>query len=140
MPLLSEVRRAVIEIRAKKGYVIMPEYECYQTAGSFFMNPIITSDRFRGIKDNVHGCADPWYWELANGDVKVSAACLLQSAGFSKGYRKGEVGISPKHSLSIVNFGNALAQEVVALATDIKTHVKEKFDVALEEEVQFIGF
>ncbi len=139
-PSLLEVRSAVIEIRAKKGYVIMPEYECYKTAGSFFLNPVITGEQFRKIKDTVHGCADPWYWELPNGNVKVSAACLLQSAGFSKGYRTGEVGISPKHSLSIVNFGNAKAQEIVALANEIKARVKEKFNVALEEEVQFIGF
>lgn len=137
---LSAVRRAVIEIRAKKGYVIMPEYECYKTAGSFFMNPIVSRSEFEKLRNLVRGCADPWYWPLENGRVKVSAACLLQSAGFSKGYHRGNVGISPKHALSIVNFGGATARDVVALAQSIKESVQKKFGIALEEEVQFIGF
>lgn len=140
LPSLAEVRRAVIEIRAKKGYVIMPEYECYKTAGSFFMNPIIAPEQFQKLQTVISGCADPWYWRLENGAVKVSAACLLQNAGFSKGYRRGDVGISPKHALSLVNFGNATAREVVAFADEIKARVQEKFNIKLEEEVQFIGF
>lgn len=139
-PTLVEVRRAVIEIRAKKGYVIMPEYESYKTAGSFFMNPIVPCEQFETLQSMVHGCPEPWYWPLSDGRVKVSAACLLQSAGFSKGYRKGKVGISPKHALSIVNFGNASARDVVEFADQIKKAVHDKFEIVLEEEVQFVGF
>ncbi|MBI4135712.1 UDP-N-acetylmuramate dehydrogenase [Candidatus Uhrbacteria bacterium] len=139
-PMLSEVRRAVIEIRARKGYVIMPEYECYKTAGSFFMNPIISDTEFQALRPKIKECPSPWYWELDDGRIKVSAACLLQSAGFSKGYRKGNVGISPKHSLSIVNFGGASAVDVVGLAEDIKKSVQEKFGINLKEEVQLVGF
>lgn len=139
-PSLAEVRRAVVEIRAKKGYVIMPEYECYKTAGSFFMNPTIAQEQFQKLLPMIRGCSDPWYWPLPNGKVKISAACLLQSAGFSRGYRHGNVGISPKHSLSLVNFGNALARDIVNLAQDIKKNVQEKFGIALEEEVQLVGF
>ena len=140
IPSLAEVRNAVIEIRARKGYVIMPEYECYKTAGSFFMNPIVSREQFEKLQSIIQGCYDPWSWPFPNGQVKVSAACLLQSAGFPKGYRRGVVGISPKHSLSIVNFGNATAREVIALAEDIKKSVQEKFGIKLEEEVQLVGF
>lgn len=139
-PALSEVRQAVIEIRARKGYVIMPEYKCYKTAGSFFMNPVIAQEQFQKLLLLIRGCPDPWYWLLENGTVKVSAACLLQNSGFSKGYRQGEVGISPKHALSIVNFANATARDIVALAQEIKTAVQEKFGIALTEEVQSVGF
>ena len=139
-PSLAEVRRAVIEIRARKGYVIMPEYECYKTAGSFFMNPIITQDQFENLQRMIKGCPDPWFWPLPDGTVKVSAACLLQSAGFLKGYRRGRAGISPKHSLSLVNFNGASASDIVALVQDIKTRVREKFDIMLQEEVQMVGF
>ena len=76
---------------------------------------------------------------MPDGQIKVSAACLLQSAGFFKGYRRGNVGISPKHSLSLVNFGNASAREVMAFAQEIKARVLEKFDIALVEEVQLVG-
>lgn len=139
-PSLSEVRKAVIEIRAKKGYIIMPGYESYKTAGSFFTNPILSRDEFEKLRHKIDGCPMPWYWELTTGKVKVSAACLLQSAGFPKGYRMNEVGISPKHSLSIVNFGNARAQDVVMLMSIIKTKVRDTFGIQLEEEVQLVGF
>lgn len=139
VPTIAEVRRAVIEIRAKKGYVIMPEYECYKTAGSFFMNPVMDQVQFKKLQSAISGCIDPWYWPLESGLVKVSAACLLQSAGFSKGYRQGAVGISPKHALSIVNFENASAREVMEFAQEIKARVLEKFDIALAEEVQLVG-
>lgn len=143
-PTLAQVRQAVIEIRARKGYVIMPEYECYKTAGSFFMNPIISAEQFEKVcsvvlREANGGCADPWFWKLADEQVKVSAACLLQSAGFSKGYRRGAVGISPKHALSIVNFAQATAREVLALAQAIKVRVREKFGIELQEEVQLVG-
>ncbi|OGL66014.1 UDP-N-acetylenolpyruvoylglucosamine reductase [Candidatus Uhrbacteria bacterium RIFCSPLOWO2_01_FULL_47_24] len=139
-PTLLEIRQAVIEIRARKGYVIMPGYESYQTAGSFFMNPIITQEQFQKLKPLIKECPDPWYWPLPDERVKVSAACLLQSAGFHKGYRKGNTGISLKHSLSLVNFGGASAQEVMAFAEEIKKRVQEKFGIALEEEVELVGF
>ncbi len=139
-PTLTEIRKAVIEIRARKGYVLMPQYECYQTAGSFFMNPIISSEQFQRLLPLIKECPSPWYWALPNGAVKVSTACLLQNAGFAKGYRKGKVGISPKHSLSLINLGGASAQEIVTLAQEIKKSVLEKFGIELKEEVQVIGF
>ncbi|MBI2552671.1 UDP-N-acetylmuramate dehydrogenase [Candidatus Uhrbacteria bacterium] len=155
-PSLAEVRQAVIEIRARKGYVIMPEYESFKTAGSFFMNPIVSRDQFEKLQGMIQECPDPWYWTVEDEKVhnppqspltlrgeekvKVSAACLLQSAGFSKGYRRGEAGISPKHSLSLVNFGGASAHDIVALAEEIKKRVRDKFDIELKEEVQLVGF
>ncbi|MDO8505698.1 MAG: UDP-N-acetylmuramate dehydrogenase [bacterium] len=139
-PTLKEVRKAVIEIRARKGYLIMPEYECYQTAGSFFKNPVISKTQFQKLQPMVNECPGVWYWPQGNGDIKVSAACLLQSAGFQKGYRKGNAGISPKHSLSLMNYGGATATEIVALFSEIQTAVREKFEIELVPEVQWIGF
>ena len=139
-PTIAEVRAAVIEIRSRKGYLIMPGHESYATAGSFFKNPIVEGNQFQRVKDSVRGCADPWYWALPNGSVKVAAACLLQNSGFPKGYRKGNVGISPKHSLSLMNYGGACATEISALAEEIKKSVQEKCGIALQTEVELVGF
>jgi UDP-N-acetylmuramate dehydrogenase len=62
----------------------------------------------------------------------------MQEAGFEKGFREGNVGISPKHSLSVVNFGGATAEEIKQLANKIKQVVSEKFGVKLEEEILYV--
>jgi UDP-N-acetylmuramate dehydrogenase len=65
---------------------------------------------------------------------------LIEQAGFEKGYRLGEVGLSSKHPLAIVNRGGATARDVVALARQIKQRVADRFDVRLRPEPTFVGF
>ncbi len=134
---LSDLRQFIIKIRASKGYLIMPGYESYNTAGSFFKNPIITQEQFQGMKPQLGEIVLNRYWETPNG-VKLAAAFLMEEAGFAKGYREGNVGISPKHSLSLVNFGGASATEVKTLADKIKKVILEKFGVTLEEEILYV--
>jgi UDP-N-acetylmuramate dehydrogenase len=71
--------------------------------------------------------------------VKVSAAFLIQSAGFARGYREGNVGISPRHTLAIVNYDGATAEKVIAFARQVQEKIKEQFGIVLVPEVQFIG-
>jgi UDP-N-acetylmuramate dehydrogenase len=85
------------------------------------------------------GCAD-WAWPLDDGRVKISAACLIQSAGFGRGYRRGNAGISPLHSLVLINCGAASAEEIAGLASDIQKKVMDRFGVILVPEVGLVGF
>lgn len=137
-PSLPDVRQFIIKLRASKGYLIMPGYECFKTAGSFFKNPIVSKQEFKKLKGKFGDSNLNRYWEQPGG-VKLAAAFLMQEAGFPKGYREGNVGISPKHSLSLVNFDDAKAIEVKSLADKIKQIVFEKFGVKLEEEVLYVG-
>lgn len=137
-PTLAEVRNFIIRLRASKGYLIMPGYECYKTAGSFFKNPIVIREQYEKLAPLLGDPVLNRFWETPKG-VKVAAAFLMQEAGFGKGYREGNVGISPKHSLSLVNFGGATASEIKSLADKIKETVLGKFGVKLEEEVLFVG-
>lgn len=143
-PTLAEVRQAVIEIRANKGMVIRPEYESFRSAGSFFKNPVIDQETFRELGDLIsrrrEPCRNPWYWPIEEDRVKVSAACLMEQAGFTKGLRRGKVGISPRHPLALINCGGAGASEMISLAREIQRGVLEQFGVRLEPEVQLIGF
>lgn len=149
-PSLSDVREFIIKLRASKGYVIMPGYDCFLTAGSFFKNPIITQEQFEKLAPMLGDESLNRFWpastshdEVGRGGktpkgVKLAAAFLMESAGFGKGYQDGNVGISPKHSLSLINLGNASASEVKDLAKKIKGVVLEKFGVELEEEVLYV--
>ncbi len=141
-PSLAEFRNAVIEIRARKGMVIRPEYESYRSVGSFFMNPIIPAAQFEKVKVAVEAeqeSSAPWFWEQG-AMVKVSAARLIERAGFPKGFRDGAVGISPKHTLAIIATDGATAGDVVRFARKIQDTVEEKFGVLLKPEAQCVGF
>jgi UDP-N-acetylmuramate dehydrogenase len=141
-PTLAEVRNTVIAIRASKGVLIRTGYESFKSAGSFFTNPIVTGDQFQVIEALVagEGSAPTWAWPLPNGDVKVSAAYLIQRAGFQRGYRKGKVGISPYHSLILINADGELAQDVVDFAVEVQQQVLARFGVPLQPEARLIGF
>jgi UDP-N-acetylmuramate dehydrogenase len=137
---LEDIRKAVIEIRAEKGMVIHQDYEAYKSAGSFYKNPTVPKSLLKTLEAEVGGSDSRWYWEQGDGAVKISAAKLIETVGFHKGDRFGEAGISPKHTLSIINLGNAKAEDIIRLHKKITQGVKERFGIELEPEVQFVGF
>jgi UDP-N-acetylmuramate dehydrogenase len=122
---LSEVREAVIGLRRGKGMVLDPEDPDSRSAGSFFTNPIVPVHRA------VDGCPS---WPAGDGQVKLSAAWLVQNAGFGKGTRDGHVGTSSRHSLALTTEPGATATELLAFADRIVATVREKFAVTLERE------
>jgi UDP-N-acetylmuramate dehydrogenase len=122
---LSEVRAAVIGLRRGKGMVLDPEDPDSRSAGSFFTNPIVPAHRA------VDGCPS---WPAGDGQVKLSAAWLVQNAGFGKGTRDGHVGTSSRHSLALTTEPGATATDLLAFADRIVATVEEKFGVALDRE------
>src|SRR5690606_11294811 len=67
--------------------------------------------------------------------VKVSAAWLIEKAGFGKGYGHGNgVAISGKHTLALTNRGGGTADALLALAREIRDGVHERFAVTLRPE------
>ena len=74
------------------------------------------------------------------GSVKLSAAWLIERAGFAKGYRGpgGRVALSSKHTLALTNRGGTTA-ELVALAREIRDGVRDAFGVTLHPEPVFVG-
>ena len=66
------------------------------------------------------------------------AGKLIQDAGL-KGYRVGDAMVSQKHSGFVINVGEATAQDVRQLMTDVDAAVYEQFQVHLEPEVRMIG-
>lgn len=125
------IRDRVISIRKQK----LPDPDKLPNAGSFFMNPTITIDEFERVNrlfpDIVH-------YNLPNGKVKLSAAWLIDKAGF-KGLRKGEVGCYKNHALIVVNYGNATGREVVLFASEIQERIKSLFGIQLRPEVKYVN-
>ena len=114
-PSLTSTREAVRRIRATKAMLITPGDEDCRSAGSFFKNPVLTADQYDELNKRAaaKGLQIPSYPAL-DAQRKVSAAWLVEHSGFSKGYRSGQVGISRKHALAIVNRGEATATDILA--------------------------
>lgn len=66
------------------------------------------------------------------------AGRLIQAAGL-KGKRIGKVEVSQVHANFFVNLGGGTAQEMQALVAFVQNRVQEKFGVALELEIQWVG-
>ncbi|HEY5057123.1 MAG TPA: UDP-N-acetylmuramate dehydrogenase [Acidobacteriaceae bacterium] len=144
-PTLLETAAAVRAIRARKGMVLSPDDPDSRSAGSFFKNPIVRAEVVRKIAA-IKGCKAeevpqfPAGAAAAPGCVKLSAAWLMELAGFQKGYTMGNAGLSTKHVLAIVNRGGATAAEIVALRDAVVENVRAKTGIGLGQEPVLVGF
>jgi UDP-N-acetylmuramate dehydrogenase len=132
---LAAVRDAVIAIRRRKSMVVDPADPNTRSVGSFFTNPILTPGEFEQLKKRYRraGGTDQVSSFASGEDVKVPAAWLVEQAGFHRGYRSGNVGISDHHALALVNLGGTAA-ELLTLARQIQEKVETLFGVRLERE------
>jgi UDP-N-acetylmuramate dehydrogenase len=107
------------------------------SAGSFFMNPVVDGATLSRVAARAGEA--PSYFKVDGGRYKLAAAWLVERSGFAKGWQKGRVGVSRKHSLALVNRGGATASEIVAVARQIRDGVRSRFGVELEPEPVFLG-
>jgi UDP-N-acetylmuramate dehydrogenase len=131
-PGVEDVRRAVLEIRRRKGMVLDAADPDTRSVGSFFMNPLVPA----ATQEKLGAPGFP----MRDGRVKIPAAWLIERSGFTKGFAAGAAGLSSKHPLAIVNRGGASASDVVALAFQIKRAVLDRHGIALRPEPVFVGF
>ncbi|MEU6246500.1 UDP-N-acetylmuramate dehydrogenase [Glycomyces sp. NPDC047010] len=129
---LAETRAAVVELRRGKGMVLDESDHDTWSAGSFFTNPIVPAGTLHDIAARTGG--EPPHWKTDDGRVKISAAWLIGAAGFEKGYGRGNVGLSTKHTLALTNRGGATTTELLALATEVADKVEADFGVRLHPE------
>jgi UDP-N-acetylmuramate dehydrogenase len=113
-PTLRETRDAVLKIRRAKSMVIDESDPNSRSAGSFFKNPIVPVSVTSKIEESLKIQNVPTF-RLNESEAKIPAAWLIENAGFSKGYIRGNTGISSNHSLAIINRGSASANEIVEL-------------------------
>ncbi len=129
LPSQEEIRNAVIEIRSKK----FPDWKQLGTAGSFFKNPIISTEHFNKLSELYAGL--PGYL-TTDGMMKVSLGWILDKVCDLRGVREGNVGTYEKQSLVLVNYGGATEVEVSNFAETIKDAVSEKTKIEIEMEPQ----
>jgi len=140
-PSLRQVYEAVRSIREQKGMLAGQGGPDGRSAGSFFKNPVIPSATLPQIalKAECRSEDVPRY-PAGDGRVKLAAAWLVEQAGFHKGFAMGRAAISSRHTLALVNLGDATAAELIALRDAVMRAVQDKFAIQLEQEPVMLGF
>jgi len=132
---ITDIREAVLDLRRAKGMVLDVCDPDTRSAGSFFLNPIVTASLAESIPD----C--PRY-PAADG-VKLSAAWLIEQAGMPRGWSlpgtEGRVRISTKHTLAIANADHGTAADVLALAGEVRRLVQQTYGVNLQPEPRLLN-
>jgi UDP-N-acetylmuramate dehydrogenase len=141
----KQVRAAVLNLRKSKGMVLDPDDPDTYSAGSFFTNPILDPAQARATEAAIHdrlgaGTTCPSYPLAGTDDIKLSAAWLIERAGFGKGYQGpgGRVAVSSKHTLALTNRGGSTA-DLLMLAAEIRDGVRSAFGVELHPEPLLVG-
>ncbi len=130
-PTIKDIADAIIAIRSSK----LPDPDKIGNSGSFFKNPIIAKKRFIKLQKKYPTIPN---YPAATETVKLAAGWLIDQCGF-KGKRIGDAGVHEKQALVLVNYGDATGQQILDLAKLIQNSVLEKFDVALEMEVNIVN-
>lgn len=129
-PSIKEIADAVIAIRQSK----LPDPKEIGNSGSFFKNPVITSDLFKELTKKYPEIP---HYIISENQIKIPAGWLIEQCGF-KGKRFGDAGVHEKQALVLVNYNNASGKEIYALAQRIQQKVVKIFKIALEIEVNVI--
>ncbi|GLR09035.1 UDP-N-acetylenolpyruvoylglucosamine reductase [Mixta theicola] len=122
---------AVCHMRRSK----LPDPAVTGNAGSFFKNPVINAEQAASLLATFPHA--PHYLQ-SNGGIKLAAGWLIDQCQL-KGYRIGGAAVHQQQALVLINAEEASAEDVVALAREIRQRVGKKFNVWLEPEVRFIG-
>jgi UDP-N-acetylmuramate dehydrogenase len=170
---LVDARAAVLELRRGKGMLLDDTDPDTRSAGSFFTNPIVTAEQYAQLAaraaagawsaasaGNGHGGAAAGarsaasagngqgsavipHWPEADGRVKLSAAWLIEHAGFSRGFQLTDdpdgARISTKHTLALTNPGGGTTTSLIRLARQIRDGVRTAFGVDLVNEPTLVG-
>jgi len=158
---LTDARSAVLELRRGKGMLLDDADPDTRSAGSFFTNPIVPASQYEELAARATGLgaaglgaagaggpgasgpgAVP-HWPDADGQVKLSAAWLIEQSGFARGFRLADdpdgARISTKHTLALTNPGDGSTASLLRLARQIRDGVRGEFGVDLANEPTLVG-
>ncbi|WP_155850196.1 UDP-N-acetylmuramate dehydrogenase [Arthrobacter sp. Br18] len=152
----NDVRREVLRLRSAKGMVLDPPDRDTWSTGSFFTNPIVPESEASGLPVDA-----PRFPAGEEGKVKLSAAWLIENAGFAKGFglqtssengrpdqssrgadmptAGGRASLSTKHTLAVTNRGGASAEDLLGIARLVADGVERTFGIRLHPEPLLIN-
>ena len=70
---------------------------------------------------------------------KVPSAWFLEQVG-AKGMQSGDIHVADYHANLIYNAGKGMARDLILIVDELKRRVRDRWNIPLEEEVQYVGF
>ncbi|RFU26784.1 hypothetical protein B7463_g9549, partial [Scytalidium lignicola] len=120
----KDVFQTVCRIRCQKFSGVS------NSAGSFFKNPVISDGQFRQLQARHIGIVS---YSPPNKQRKLAAGWLIEQCGL-KGYSLGRVGVHKTHALILTNNGGASCEDILQLASMVRSHVYRRYEILLEIE------
>ena len=128
---LKLLRKHIVDVRKNK----LPDTAVLGNAGSFFVNPVVSGEHFESL---LNAYPQIPFYRMGSDSVKIPAGWLIEQCAW-KGKSLGNAGVYDKQALVLVNKGGATGADIVALSNAIRTSVFNKFGIAIDPEVNFIG-
>ncbi len=135
----TAVRDVVLGLRASKGMIVDPADANTRSAGSFFLNPILTQAEYEAALNRWRAHAGPtaqipsYPATESTTDHKVAAAWLVEQAGFTRGTAIDGAAVSEHHALALVSHSGRAA-DLMNLARGIQAAVASVFGLHLRRE------
>lgn len=129
-PTPQQLRDVIIKIRREK----LPDPEVEGNAGSFFMNPVVSREKYDELAAQYPNMP---HYDVDADSVKIPAGWMIDQCGW-KGRTVGRAGVHSRQALVLVNRGGATGSEVVSLCNDICNDVKQRFGIEIHPEVNII--
>jgi UDP-N-acetylmuramate dehydrogenase len=127
----AALRQAVVAIRTAK----LPDPAVVHNTGSFFANPIISADQLLSLTNKVENLP---HWPLENGGAKLSAAWLIEQAGFKDYHDVTGMATWPQQPLVFVNEHATTTADLLAFKQKVVDAVQSKFDITLQQEPELL--
>lgn len=129
-PTIREIAEVVSAIRVEK----LPDPSTIGNAGSFFKNPLVSSEVFKSLQAKYPTIVS---YFVDENYVKLAAGWLIESCGW-KGKVDGNVAIWKNQALVITNLGSASGADIYTTSSKIVNDVYKKFGITLEREVNIL--
>ncbi len=129
-PTAQQLRQVIIDIRRAK----LPDPKQQGNAGSFFMNPVVTRQKFEQLMQSY---PDMPHYTVDADHEKIPAGWMIDQCGW-KGRSLGPAGVHDRQALVLVNRGGATGQDILRLCQAVQHDVYERFGISIHPEVNII--
>ena len=126
-PTAMDLRNVIIEIRNAK----LPDPKVEGNAGSFFMNPIVSREKYLELAKLYPNM--PHYY-INEHEEKIPAGWMIDQCGW-KGRSLGRAGVHANQALVLVNRGGAVGEDIIRLCKAIQDDVFARFGIHINPEV-----
>jgi UDP-N-acetylmuramate dehydrogenase len=131
VPTLLEIRTAVIDIRATK----FPNLAEYGTAGSFFLNPVLSADSARALQKEF---PEMPVFVLPEGGIKIPLGWFFEHVLKLKGVQEGKVEAWRAQALVLVAHAGATSSDVKNFSANIILRAQKEIALAIQPEVRIL--